>query len=96
MAAAKLTGISARLAFYHMSQTPSDAGKSTKDFEKNSVPSYLNSQEEGGARNRGRMCVPVCVCACVCVCVCVCVLAVLELNHVFQLNKRNQIKGFYL
>lgn len=54
MAAAKLTGISPRLAFYHMPQTPGDEGKSTKDFEKDSAPSY--SQEEGG-----RMCMYVCM-----------------------------------
>lgn len=48
VAAAKLTGISPRLAFYLMSQAPGDEGKSTKDFEKDSAPSCLNSQEEGG------------------------------------------------
>lgn len=37
MAAAKLTGISPRLPFYHMPQPTGDEGKSTKDFERDSA-----------------------------------------------------------
>lgn len=86
MAAAKLTGISPRLAFYHMSQPPGDEGESTKDFEQDSTPSSFELQRRGceekrgwgrgrrmGRRRRQE-----------------------KLNHIFQLNKRNQIKGFYL
>lgn len=36
-----------------MSQAPGDEGKSTKDFEKDSAPSRLNSQEEGVGRRGG-------------------------------------------
>lgn len=60
-----------------MSQTLGDEGKSTKDFEKDSAPPCLNSQEEGGGRKGEGG-------------------EAEKLNHVFQLNKRNQIKGFYL
>lgn len=76
-AAAKLTGISPRLAFYHMSQPQGDKGKSTKDFQRGRVPSHLNYREGGGlGEGEGE--------------------GAEGLNHVFQLNKRNQIKGFYL
>lgn len=49
MAAAKLTGISPRLAFYHTSQAPGDEGKSTEDFEKDAILfELLRKREEGG------------------------------------------------